>query len=116
MACKAPIVRRKIQGKVKYSWRRCPYSVGDITGRIPDAEKSIHYTTSGYMSLDIKGGHDLEGFVCLDPNCSFFRGTATTPITITGYNQTVNSTTGRYTIEEIPIEIPVCSGTHFWEK
>jgi hypothetical protein len=116
MGTKAPYIRRTTQGRTKYSWRRCPYAIGDISNRIPDIEKSIHYTTSGHMSLDVRGGHDLEGFVCLDPNCSFFKGTATTKITLTCYNQKVNSTTGEYTIEEIPIDVPICSGTHFWEK
>jgi hypothetical protein len=113
----APRLGRRVYGNKSYSWRLCPYSTADISGRIPDLEKSIHYTTSGNMQLDIREGHDMVGFVCRDPNCSFYTGQATTPVTISLRSQRIaDKQTGEYVVDTISVDIPVCSGTYFWEK
>lgn len=112
----APKLHRQRSGKVRYCWRLCPYCTGDTTNRIPDIEKTIHTVTSGAMSMDIRGGHDQVGFVCLDPGCSFFLGTATTEVIMENRIQNLDRSTGEYTITIESNPIPICSGTHFWEK
>lgn len=118
MSQRAPILRRNVQGKRKYCWRICPYSTADdFSNRIPASEQTVHLVTSGHMALEIRGGHDNVGFVCLDPGCPFYLGTATTPVvmqvtTVSGINQV----TGEYTMQTHNVEIPICSGTRFWEK
>ena len=99
-----------------YKWRCCPYSTSDATDRVPDGEKALHPVTSGWMSMDIRGGHDNVGFVCLDPYCPFFLGTASTPVIMKVRVQKLNRETGQYWVEIEEHEIPVCSGTYFWEK
>lgn len=118
MSGRAPILRKNIQGKKSYCWRLCPYSTADnFSNRIPSLEKTAHTVTSGQMSLDVRGGHDNVGFVCLDPGCPFFLGTAVTPVimqvtTVSG----INYQSGEYTMQTQAVPIPICSGTHFWEK
>jgi len=56
-------------------WRLCPYSTDSEDLRIPDGEKSDHTTTEGKMVIG-RGGT----FICYDDLCSFYTGTATTPI------------------------------------
>jgi hypothetical protein len=113
---KAPYIRRRIYGRTTYFYRICPYSTVDTSNRIPSGEKSTHYTTSGWMSLDVRGGHDRDGWFCSDPNCSFFTGVATSGIPISSRKTTINADTGEYTITEVMITMPVCSGTQYWEQ
>jgi hypothetical protein len=68
------------------------------------------------MALDIRGGHDRLGWRCDDPNCSYFLGTATTPIIIGARKMTINRTTGKYDVVIEDYEVPIgCSGIKFWE-
>ena len=113
--CKAPILRRTTRGKRTYCWRKCPYSTEDSTNRIPNNQKSTHYTTSGRMAPSIRDGHDRNGWVCLDDNCSFFTGIATSGIEISIKNVSVNQSTGEYTITEDFILNMPCSGARFFE-
>jgi hypothetical protein len=112
---KAPVLRRISKGKVNYCFRKCPYSTDDYTNRVPTGERTIHTVTSGNMSLKIKDGHDRAGFICLDPNCSYYLGTAVTELTTLVEIPNVNRTTGEYTVSGMNIPIPLCSGTHFFE-
>lgn len=112
---KAPILHRIPKGQVKYCFRKCPYSTEDYTNRIPSNERTLHPVTSGNMSLKIKDGHDRAGFICLDPNCSYYLGTATTELTTLIEIPIVDRITGEYTISGTIIPIPLCSGTHFFE-
>ena len=102
--------------KGSYTWRICPYATNDASNRIPLIERTPHVVTSGRMDLDVRGGHDTVGFVCIDPTCPFYLGAATTQIHMQVRNQKVNMSTGEYTIEYIDVPIPICSGTQFWEK
>lgn len=112
-----PYINRRIQGTKRYKHRTCPYSLCDQTNRIPLAEKTEHTVTSGNMTLDIRGGHGQLGWRCDDPNCSYFLGTAVTPIIIKERKIKINQTTGEYTVELIDHEVPIgCSGIKFWEK
>jgi hypothetical protein len=113
---KAPVLKRKIQGTTRYNWKVCPFSTVDQSGRIPSNQKSIHTTTSGRMRLSIRDGYDGVGWVCDDPKCSYYLGTAHTPATMVVKNVSVNITTGEYTITPETVTIPMCSGTWFWEK
>ena len=113
---KSPIVTREVRNIGRYCWRKCPYSTIDNSNRIPIVERTPHYVTSGNMDPDIRDGHDNFGFVCKDPGCSFYLGTATTPITIKVRNLCVDSGTGYYKVDFIDVVVPICSGTHFWEK
>lgn len=110
---KAPILHRRVWGRKKYCWKICPYSTNAIDNRIPDAEKTIHTVTSGAMELDVKRGHDGTSFVCTDPSCSFFLGTATTPINIPIRSFKVVS--GEYIPDFKNFEQMPCSGVQFWE-
>lgn len=112
----APLLNRRIQSIKRYLWRCCPYAINDGTNRVPLGERTEHTLTSGAMAMEIRGGHDDIGFVCQDPNCSFFKGTATTQVMIETRSQQVNQVTGEYTIIVGQEPIPVCSGTYFWEK
>ena len=113
---KAPVLNRKVWGTKRYSYRICPYCDCDITGRIPDGERTPHPTTSGYMALDIRDGHDGAGWRCDDPNCPYFKGTATTSIWVQTMSVSVNGQTGEYTFTPDKEEMPLCSGIPFWEK
>ena len=113
---KAPVLRRNVKGIKRYNWRRCPYSTADVTNRIPVGEKTEHTVTDGKMQLSIPKGHDSVGWVCKDPNCSFYLGTATTSIKVPISRTSIDYTTGEYTITADYIEQPICSGTFFWEK
>lgn len=115
MTC-VPKLRKRANRAGGYSWKLCPYSTTSPSNRVPTIEKTIHYTTSGYMRMDIHGGHNDVGWVCLDLNCAFYKGTAVTEIVMSVRNQKVNPTTGEYTVESINMPIPICSGTYFWEK
>ena len=116
MVKKAPVLNRRVQGKVRYKWRTCPYSDCDQSGRIPDGERVPHPVTSGFMALDIRKGYDGLGWRCDDPNCSYFLGTATTPISIPQRKTVINYTTGEYTVTTEFFETPMCSGVKFWES
>jgi len=113
---KAPILGRDVKSTKRYSWRRCPYSTQDLTNRIPAGEKTDHSVTNGKMKLSIRNGHDGVGWVCEDPNCPYYLGTATTSIKIAFSKTQVNRETGEYTIVHDYYENPICSGSYFWEK
>lgn len=110
---KAPVLNRRVQGRKRYCWRICPYSINDASNRIPSSERSEHTVTSGKMTMDIRGGHRRAGWVCEDPNCSYFLGSATTAIEI--YENKVTISGGDYRIEKITHFSPLCSGIQFWE-
>jgi hypothetical protein len=112
MTTKAPNLRRKAWGRKRYCWRRCPYSTNDVSERIPEGERTDHTTTSGYMTLDSRGSR--WGWVCEDPNCSYFLGTASTAIEIP-VNKTTISGGQHYIITQEMHEVPLCSGVQFWE-
>lgn len=111
---KAPVLGRTIDGINKYCYRYCPYSTADSTNRIPSGERSIHYTTSGRMSLEIPEGHGQVGFICRDPNCSYYLGTASTAINIDVRVPTI-TVSGEYQITVSSIPVPMCSGHWFFE-
>ena len=114
---KAPVLRRRIQGRKRYKWRICPYADCDDTNRIPVGERAPHPTTSGAMTLDIRDGHDAMGWRCDDDNCPYYKGNATTAIWVQTMTTAVNRTTGEYTFTPGQVEMEVgCSGTRFWEK
>lgn len=114
---RAPILTRRIQGTKRYCWRICPYASNDTSGRIPNGERAVHPVTSGAMSMDIRDGHDGVGWRCDDDNCPYFKGLATTAVTVTTQECSINYSTGEYTYTPKVIELPVgCSGTRFWEK
>lgn len=108
-----PKLRKRKNRAQGYSYRICPYSTCDITNRVPSGEKTIHYTTSGYMRMDAADGHNI-GFVCMDPNCSYYLGTATTPVNLLLRNTVISG--NQYHVELIPYEVPMCSGTWFFEN
>jgi hypothetical protein len=70
------------------------------------------------MALDIRDGHDGVGFICLDDNCPYYNGTATTAIWVqTAMKVQINKTTGEYTFTAGQEEMEIgCSGIRFWEK
>lgn len=110
---KAPKLNRKVWGRKKWCLRICPYSTSAIDDRIPIVEKTIHTVTSGAMELCIRNGHGQAGFKCVDPGCSFFLGTATTPISIDIRHFTISG--GEY-IPNFKTELQIpCSGTQFFE-
>lgn len=112
----APYINRRIQKTKRYKHRICPYSTCDQTNRIPANEKTNHIITSGYMALDIRGGHDRLGYRCDDPNCSYYLGTASTPIIIGVRKMTLDRVTGKYDVIIENQEVPIgCSGIKFWE-
>ena len=113
-SCKAPIVKKRPNRAAGYSWRPCPYSPCDFSGRIPDNQKEIHPTTSGYMRLHIRDGHSLTGWICLDNNCPFYKGTASSGITLSVRN-TVITSSGTYEVQIINHIIMPCSGTRLFE-
>jgi hypothetical protein len=112
--CKAPVLNRKIWGRKLWGYRICPYATQDSSGRIPDAEKSNHITTSGAMALHTVDGHN-QTFLCTDNNCSFYTGTATTSIILYSRVQSVVSGTS-YQIDIIETPITPCSGVRFYES
>lgn len=112
---KAPLIRRIPFGKKLQRYKVCPYSTTDVGSRIPTTEKDVHPTTSGYMTLDVRAGHDGAGWVCMDNNCPYFRGTAVTSLPISTRKTSINYITGEYTISEESIPTGVCSGTRYWE-
>ena len=79
----------KVRGKC---YRLCPYSVeAEADTRIPEIEKTSHPNTDGKMII-VHGGF----FTCFDDACSYYTGTATTPIPYAKWNpctQTVVSGT-----------------------
>lgn len=111
---KAPRLNRRVWGRKKWCHRICPYATNAVDTRIPDIEKSVHTTTSGAMELDIRRGHDGRGWVCTDPNCSFFLGTATTSISMSLRNFTITAS-GSYEPAFLTELITPCSGTRFFE-
>ena len=113
MILKAPVLPRSVKGRKRYSWRCCPYSTGDASNRIPEGERAAHTVTSGYMAMDIRGGHRRDGWVCEDPNCPYFLGTAVTPIQI--YENKITISGGDYFVTKIPHDSALCSGVQFWE-
>jgi len=113
---KAPVLRRNIQGIKRYSWRICPFATNDASNRIPITERTVHTTTSGRMKLSIRAGHEGVGWVCEDPACSYYLGTATTEVKIPYSRVEVNRETGEYTINHEYYSQPICSGIYFWEK
>jgi hypothetical protein len=113
---KAPVLRRRVQGTVRYTWRCCPYATNDSSNRIPEAERANHPVTEGRMKLSIRAGHDAVGWVCEDPNCPYYLGTAITPIQIPYSRIEVNRETGEYKVHHEYIEQVMCPGTFFWEK
>lgn len=113
---KAPLLNRRIQGTKRYRWRLCPYYTEDASNRIPLTERRPHPTTSGHMKMSVRSGHDGVGWVCEDPNCSYFLGTATTTVKIPYSRVEINRETGEYTVNHEFHEQPICSGTFFWEK
>lgn len=112
---RAPYLKRRVQGKKTYAYRACPYSTEDATNRIPADEKTIHTTTSGRMSLEIRNGHEGLGFVCMDDNCPFYTGTAVTEVYMSISKTTIDQATGEYLIDVTTTPIPICSGQRFWE-
>jgi len=113
MTIKAPVLNRRVQGRKRYCWRICPYATNDLSDRIPDVERADHVVTSGQMAMDIRGGHHRAGWVCEDPSCPFFLGTAVTPIQI--YENKIVISGADYTVQKIPHDTPLCSGIQFWE-
>jgi hypothetical protein len=111
---KAPVLNKTVDGINKYCWRICPYSTADGTDRIPDVEQTIHYTTSGRMSLAVTEGHGQVGFICRDPNCSYYLGTASTAINIDVRVPSI-TVSGEYIITASSVPIPMCSGHWFFE-
>ena len=113
---RAPYVNRKIQGIRRSKWRICPYAECDQSNRIPAGERTPHTVTSGYMAVDIRGGHDRAGWRCDDPGCPYFLGTAVTPIIIRARVTRVDQTTGEHNVDIEEYEVPMgCSGIKFWE-
>lgn len=106
--------RIAVQGKKTQCWRICPYAESDNSDRIPGSQKSIHTTTSGQMVFDIRGGHGRLGWTCLDPNCSYFLGDATTAIEIPIRTTTISG--GQYYVNTTFKPAPLCSGIPFWES
>ena len=97
------------------SWRICPYSTCDtVTNRIPAIEQSNHTTTSGYMQMYLKDGH-LPGWICKDPACSYYTGSASTEVAIEGRDVVINRETGEYRVIVISGFNPICSGMFFFE-
>lgn len=113
MNCKAPVVRRKIWGRRLCCYKLCPYSTSDYSNRIPAIERSEHYTTSGAMAYETVDGHN-HVYMCLDDNCSFYKGTATTPIQLSLREQYI-TTSGTYNITEVVTSVTPCNGTRFYE-
>jgi len=113
---KAPYVKKHPTGTVRYKWRICPYADCDLSDRIPINERTSHTVTSGYMTLDLRGGHDGAGWRCDDPNCPYFLGNAVTPIAIAVREVSIDYTTGEYTITTTYKDTLLCSGIKFWEK
>jgi hypothetical protein len=111
---KAPVLNRKAHGRKRYCWRICPYASNDVSGRIPEVERAEHTTTSGKMTFDTRGGHMRAGWVCEDPACPYFLGTAVTAINI--YENKVVISGADYTIQKVPHPVPLCSGVQFWES
>jgi len=110
---KAPVLNRRPKGIKRHCLRICPFAVNAVDTRIPTAQKTIHTVTSGAMRFDLIRGHDGRAFVCDDPNCSFFLGTATSGINLELRNTVIIS--GSYQVQIInEMQMP-CSGTKFWE-
>jgi len=113
---RAPLLNKKVRSpnQGRYCWRICPYSTEDITSRTILSDKSIHTTTSGRMTIDVRAGHDGTGWVCLDPACSYFLGTAVSGIAVDARVQQITAS-GGYQVLIVPIQMGVCSGTQFFE-
>jgi len=107
------IIKTYIGRKGKYEHRLCPYSTQDVTGRIPDAERTDHLDTQGRMDL-VSGPTGVgSAYKCNSNYCSFYLGTAVTEL-----NQSINDLTisgGHYIYSEILEPIAICSGTRFQE-
>lgn len=112
---KAPVVRKTYPGRRgKYQHRRCPYYTGDVTDRIPLAERTDHEDTEGRMDL-ISGPTGISTmYQCNSNECPVFTGNAVTEI-----QQSVNNlnitTSGQYIYTETFVTIPICSGIRFRE-
>ena len=66
-----------INTKLGHCYKICPYgeqSESHNDFRIPLIEKTNHTNTEGKMIITSRG------WICTDDECSFFLGTATTPI------------------------------------
>ena len=113
---KAPILKRDVKGTKRYGWRICPYSSNDSSARVPASERAYHPITKGKMKMSIRSGHDGVGWVCEDPNCPYYLGTATTEILIPYTTVEIDRSTGEYTVTPRASRNPICPGTFFWEK
>lgn len=66
------------------------------------------------MVMEIRAGHEGVGFMCQDPACSYFTGTATTPMLTYAKTMTI-SPEGKYVVTVTGILNPVCSGHYYFE-